>query len=115
MQFLSDCGYKYIPRQDPHKTDPDVDPSKERRCRLCAAVKSLAKFSRNNTARSGHDSCCKTCAHIRMRGHLIGLSLPELQAHVAAGTLADVPGLLLPHLLRAFTTPTSNVGAAPVR
>ena len=114
VQFLTECGYKYTARQDPQKTDADVDLSKERRCRLCA-VKPLAKFSRNNTSRSGHDSCCKTCAHIRMRGHLIGLSLSELQAHVTAGTLADVPGLLLPHLLREFTNPNSNLGATLVR
>lgn len=48
---------------------------------------------------------------VRLRGYKQGYKLAELQALHQEGTLKDVPGLLLPHLLAAMTNPSHDAGA----
>ena len=113
-QVLASFGYKHVLGKNERKQDVGVDLSKEQRCRLCTTIKPLARFHINRNTRSGRANCCKTCDQIRIRGSRIGLSLAELQERARAGTLADVPGLLLPNLLRAIQNPDVDPGARRV-
>ena len=88
-------------RRDKHR-NAGLDTEAEQRCGLCDAVKPLDDFHVNRVRSTGRNLLCKVCQQIAQRGHRLGLRLAELRAHVAAGTLNDVEGLMLPHLARAL-------------
>ena len=90
-----------------------VDLTNEERCCLCVGIKPLTHFHRNSNKHLGGNNCCKTRDLIHERGVRIGLSMSDLQEHARAGSLTDVPGLLLPHLLRALHNPGDDLGAQP--
>ena len=79
-----------------------VDLSTSQRCSLCLAVQPLSHFHVSNLRKTGVSLYCKNCDAIRIRAHRIGIQVARLKEIVAEGTAEEVPGLLLPHLLRGL-------------
>lgn len=68
----------------PYGIDADHRETLEACCRKCGAMKPLARFRRNSTARSGRDSVCDPCCGRKGHGYYAnGGPTPEYQALVS--------------------------------